>query len=455
MAGNVTVNVTAGQTCAWNGECQWEEWGKKLSDTNYIGVVLAQWSNIVIIIWTLLLAYSTKGVFSLPFLWYDRTTKAERLRIKKERKDKIIAAREARKKFKRAKNKLKLFGGLGAKSRGEMKETTTAEKVSAEAPEKKVDEKANDKKEDQVQAPEVSENEMKSLTKDASMTNIKQELLKVNSEIPVFSSFDHQIVDSDNKAMSVSFGSFVLSLTFAASGSRIPLDYADEALTSLRDFLLYSMLGYFLLCIVVVVTTKILLYKVDVRKELLVGNLSVAITITGICVATAVNLRVSLMGYGSQTLPETIGATVLFFVLGQIAVIIFGGIFQLITSYDDQEEAKKGNVAAGIKWAGNLVSLAIISSSPIRKSSELASFGVFFGIGGVFLIIFDQVICRLVIPGNLNEEILQNNWGYALIGVAMMLSTSLAVDALLFDMPCPGSEAFAKYEASFVVQAEE
>jgi putative membrane protein len=161
------------------------------------------------------------------------------------------------------------------------------------------------------------------------------------------------------------------------------------------------------------------------------------------------------MGYGSQTLPETIGATVLFFVLGQIAVIIFGGIFQLITSYDDQEEAKKGNVAAGIKWAGNLVSLAIISSSPIRKSSELASFGVFFGIGGVFLIIFDQVICRLVIPGNLNEEILQNNWGYALIGVAMMLSTSLAVDALLFDMPCPGSEAFAKYEASFVVQAEE
>jgi putative membrane protein len=161
------------------------------------------------------------------------------------------------------------------------------------------------------------------------------------------------------------------------------------------------------------------------------------------------------MGYGSQTLPETIGATVLFFVLGQIAVIIFGGIFQLITSYDDQEEAKKGNVAAGIKWAGNLVSLAIISSSPIRKSSELASFGVFFGIGGVFLIIFDQVICRLVIPGNLNEEILQNNWGYALIGVAMMLSTSLAVDALLFDMPCPGSESFAKYEASFVVQAEE
>ena len=104
-------------------------------------------------------------------------------------------------------------------------------------------------------------------------------------------------------------------------------------------------------------------------------------------------------------------------------------------------------------WKFSFLGYYIFKS--IRKSSELASFGVFFGIGGVFLIIFDQVICRLVIPGKLNEEILQNNWGYALIGVAMMLSTSLAVDALLFDMPCPGSEAFAKYEASFVVQAEE
>ena len=86
----------------------------------------------------------------------------------------------------------------------------------------------------------------------------------------------------------------------------------------------------------------------------------------------------------------------------------------------------------------------------------LASFGVFFGIGGVFLILFDQIISRLVIPGNLNEEISKDqNWGYALIAASIMLSTSLAVDALLFDFPCPGSAAFAKYEESFVVQPED
>ena len=191
------------------------------------------------------------------------------------------------------------------------------------------------------------------------------------------------------------------------------------------------------------------------------------------------------MGYNAQTFAETLGATVLFFSLGQVGVVFFGCIFQIVTAYDDQAEAIKGNVAAGIKWAGNLVSLAIISSSPIKKSSELgkvfkrmgttvcffvvclcanhdffvcivASFGVFFGIGGVFLILFDQVVSRLVIPGNLNEEISKDqNWGYALIAASIMLSTSLAVDALLFDFPCPGSAAFAKYEESFVIQPED
>ena len=77
------------------------------------------------------------------------------------------------------------------------------------------------------------------------------------------------------------------------------------------------------------------------------------------------------MGYNAQTFAETLGATVLFFSLGQVGVVFFGCIFQIVTAYDDQAEAIKGNVAAGIKWAGNLVSLAIISSSPIKKSSEL------------------------------------------------------------------------------------
>lgn len=55
------------------------------------------------------------------------------------------------------------------------------------------------------------------------------------------------------------------------------------------------MIGYFLLCITFLATTKILLFKVHVRKALLKGNLSVAITMGGICLATSINLRVRVL----------------------------------------------------------------------------------------------------------------------------------------------------------------
>jgi uncharacterized membrane protein YjfL (UPF0719 family) len=269
--------------------------------------------------------------------------------------------------------------------------------------------------------------------------------------IPQFRSFDHQIVQSDNKAMSILYAGFVVSVMYAASGSRIPTDYTDDALESLTSFLVFSMIGYVLICVTVMLTSKLLLFKINVRHEILQGNLSVAVTVAGICLATSINLRASLMGNGSTDIGETVGVTVMFFALGQISVVLFGFLFQIVTFYDDQEEALKGNVAAGIKWAGNLVSLAIVSSSPIEKTSELASFGVFFSLGGVFVILFDQLVSRLVVPGKLNEEISKDqNWGYALIATSILLTTSLAVDALLVDLPCPGSDAWDKYQASFI-----
>lgn len=70
---------------------------------------------------------------------------------------------------------------------------------------------------------------------------------------------------------------------------------ADDPLESLISFLTFSMIGYFLLCITFLATTKILLFKVHVRKALLKGNLSVAITMGGICLATSINLRVRVL----------------------------------------------------------------------------------------------------------------------------------------------------------------
>lgn len=294
------VDPAAAFTCAWDDvSCKWDAWGVRLADTEYIGVVFAQWANIFIIIWTLILAYSTKFVFSFPFKMFDRSTKAQRLLVRAARKERTRKQREARKRMRKAQQAILSINRLKSlmhakKDNEEEGEKKTVEEDKGETPAaaetKNVDDampaaKAADSTTDagDVELTEVGDN------------NDNDELLNDKDLTPVFSSFDNQIVTADNKAMSILYTGFALSVMYAASGCRIPLDYDDEPMESLVDFLIYSTIGYFLLSTFVVLTAKILLFKVDIRRETLKGNLSVAITVAGICVATSITLRVSAL----------------------------------------------------------------------------------------------------------------------------------------------------------------
>ena len=174
-----------------------------------------------------MLSFSTKLVFSLPFLMYDRSTKAKRNQVRDERKKNVQEKRIARRRLRKAQKtvlasvKMTL---MAAASKSKLAEADGA--PEATAGEQKSD---NADKVDQTKKPEsvadAGDVELKSLDQDKSQETIETTLINEDAEIPVFSSFDHQIVAGDNKAMSVVFGSFVLSLTYAASGTRIPLDY--------------------------------------------------------------------------------------------------------------------------------------------------------------------------------------------------------------------------------------
>ena len=193
--------------------------------------------------------------------------------------------------------------------------------------------------------------------------------------------------------------------------------------------------------------------KLNVREQLLRRNVSVAITFGGIALATAINLRASMMGSpSSRSFAETLGVTIMYFVFGQISVLVFGYLFQVATIYDDQKEAIANNAAAGIKWASNLVALGIISSAPIERTSEIASFWAFTAIGSVFLLAYDLLVSYLIVPGNVTHEISRDqNWGYAIICAAILLTTAMSFEAIMKDLPCPGSDAWDEYIASFAV----
>ncbi|MCP4722638.1 MAG: DUF350 domain-containing protein, partial [Desulfobacteraceae bacterium] len=117
----------------------------------------------------------------------------------------------------------------------------------------------------------------------------------------------------------------------------------------------------------------------DGRK--ITGNTAVGVVEAGMYIATGFILNGSLAG-GGGTFFQSLVSALLFFILGQIALLAFGFIYELITPFNVREEIKKNNLAAGIALGGILVALGIILMGSISGpftgwGNDLAGFGIY------------------------------------------------------------------------------
>ncbi|MCK5696010.1 MAG: DUF350 domain-containing protein [Desulfobacula sp.] len=133
-----------------------------------------------------------------------------------------------------------------------------------------------------------------------------------------------------------------------------------------------------------------------------VGNTAVGMVEAGMYIATGFILNGSLSGSGG-TFFQGIVSAVLFFVVGQITLLLFGLFYELITPFNVRNEIKNNNLAAGIGLGGILIALGIILMSSISGpftgwANDLAGFGIYAFFGIVMLLIFRIVIDRLLLP---------------------------------------------------------
>jgi uncharacterized membrane protein YjfL (UPF0719 family) len=132
------------------------------------------------------------------------------------------------------------------------------------------------------------------------------------------------------------------------------------------------------------------------------GNTAVGMVEAGMYIATGFILNGSLSG-GGGTFIQGITSAVLFFIVGQITLLIFGLLYELITPFNVREEIKKNNLAAGIGLGGILIALGIILKASISGpftgwSNDLASFGIYAAFGIIMLLIFRKVADLLLLP---------------------------------------------------------
>jgi uncharacterized membrane protein YjfL (UPF0719 family) len=138
----------------------------------------------------------------------------------------------------------------------------------------------------------------------------------------------------------------------------------------------------------------------DGRK--VTGNTALGMVEASMYIATGFILKGSLTGEGG-TFFQSLVSAVLFFILGQIALLAFGLIYELITPFNVRQEIKQNNLAAGIGLGGILIALGIILMGSISGpftgwTNDIAGFGIYTVYGMAMLLIFRSVIDRILLP---------------------------------------------------------
>ena len=81
-----------------------------------------------------------------------------------------------------------------------------------------------------------------------------------------------------------------------------------------------------------------------------------------------------------------------------------------------KEQCLKQNLVCLVKMGANIVALSLLTSSPLEKTEEISAFFIYIILASIFLFAFSMLLDKLILPGNMNEEISRDqNWGLALV----------------------------------------
>ena len=163
-----------------------------------------------------------------------------------------------------------------------------------------------------------------------------------------------ELVEKDNAALALAVVGYYFGLVVAIGGTIA--GPSAGLVEDLYDLVIYGVLSIILLNISWFLGDKLILYKFRVSEELIRDhNQGTGAVSAGISVASGFIIYGAVSGEGGS-----IWTVLVFWALGQVLLILAGLVYELITPYNIHEEIEKDNVAAGVSFAGALVSIGVI-----------------------------------------------------------------------------------------------
>ncbi|MCP4024347.1 MAG: DUF350 domain-containing protein [Desulfobacteraceae bacterium] len=224
--------------------------------------------------------------------------------------------------------------------------------------------------------------------------------------------FDDDVhIDDGNKAVGFRRAGLYLGIAIALSGA-----LAGESKGFWTDTLFLTIDGFIIIgCMFSCrfINDFIMLGHIDNDKECIkefshddgkkeIGNTAVGIVEACMYIATGFILNGSISGTGGSFL-QALFSAILFFILGQLALLLFGLLYEVITPFHVRDEIKNNNPAAGIGLGGVLIALGIVLKGSISGpftgwSNDIISFALYTVFGMVMLLLFRMIIDRVLLP---------------------------------------------------------
>lgn len=207
------------------------------------------------------------------------------------------------------------------------------------------------------------------------------------------------------------------------------------------EVFLYSVGAIVVLNLTRYVIDHLVLYKFDVEKEIIENqNLAAGAVEFGVYLAVSLVVAASLAGYGDPQLGTAVPSTldeiirsVVFFLLGLGALVLYALFYQVTTAYDIHDEIESGNPAVGVTMAASLIAVALVVFKAVAGeflgwSESLIGFAVFAVIGFIVLVVVRWIIDKAMFPKvKIADELSAQNVGVAFIVGGVVVSAALVL----------------------------
>ena len=246
---------------------------------------------------------------------------------------------------------------------------------------------------------------------------------------------DEEIVGKNNAAVGVATAGYYLGLMIAIAGV-VMGPASHDFWKDLLNTGIYSVIAIILMNISRVICDKLILYKFDDQKELVEDqNVGTGAVMAGTYLATGFIISASVSGEVSGEWWKGLLSCIIFFVIGQIVLILAGLWYRLLVRYDVHKVIEESNnAAAGMSFGGFMFAVGYIASTAMSGESvswmaDIVSFALYVIVALIFLSIGYWITDVLFLPkATMSDEVgKQGNIAASALSVAVNIGIAILI----------------------------